>query len=59
MFIVYTQKEVGRNMDVVSALLWIRIPILVGSRSGSRSAKITHKSEEISSFEVLDVLFEG
>jgi hypothetical protein len=28
-----------------------------GSGSGSRRAKITHKSEENSSFEVLDVLF--
>jgi hypothetical protein len=29
------------------------------SESGSRRAKMTHKSEENSSFEVLDVLFRG
>jgi hypothetical protein len=38
--------------------IWIRIRIgNCGSASGSRRAKMTYKSEDISSFEVLDVLF--
>jgi hypothetical protein len=32
---------------------------ILSAGSGSRSAKVTHKNEEISSFEELDVLFLG
>jgi hypothetical protein len=54
------------NNGFFKSVLWIRIRIHFGRPdpnprweygSGSRRAKITHKSEENSSFEVLDVLF--
>jgi hypothetical protein len=52
----YRSRPLANIPQRLHSVLWIRIRIHFES-AGSRRAEMTHKSEDNSGFEVLDVLF--